>query len=196
MLYSEDRYIVLGGVTLPGAIKKLEVKTSALIEEVEVEGSSAKPKQATGYEDAKINIELILDNTPYDDVETALSDIKKLFRKSKSQTKPKPINIVSTETSLMGVTRVLFKDYSVSRNNKSNQYVATLELWEYIPVSITATKSSTSTKSSTPSLTPSYQSYLQNNRGSVPVTAKSPAKEKKPSPIWMRINSNPFGRSD
>ena len=43
---------------------KRQVKESAKIDEQEVGGSATKPKQAKGYEDAKVNLELILDDTP------------------------------------------------------------------------------------------------------------------------------------
>ena len=37
MIYQEDQLIRLGGVTLPGLVKKLEIKCAAAIDEVEVE---------------------------------------------------------------------------------------------------------------------------------------------------------------
>ncbi|MFR9190651.1 MAG: hypothetical protein ACLVL7_10830 [Anaerotruncus massiliensis (ex Togo et al. 2019)] len=64
MIYTEDQLVKVNGVVLPGLVKSIEVKESAKIDEQEVEGSATKPKQATGYEDAKVNIELILDDTP------------------------------------------------------------------------------------------------------------------------------------
>ena len=63
MIFVEDGTIKLNGVVLPGLVKSIEVKESAQIDEQEVEGSSTKPKQATGYEDAKVNIELVVDDT-------------------------------------------------------------------------------------------------------------------------------------
>ena len=58
MIYTEDQIVKVNGVVLPGLVKSIEVKESAQIDEQEVEGSATKPKQATGYEDAKVNIEL------------------------------------------------------------------------------------------------------------------------------------------
>ena len=42
---------------------QLAKETAAEVEEQEVEGSTAKPKQATGYEDGKITLELILEDS-------------------------------------------------------------------------------------------------------------------------------------
>lgn len=186
MLYREDQHIVLGGVTLPGVLKKFEIKPSALIEEVEVEGSSSKPKQAIGYEDSKISIELIIDDTPYDDAETLIADVRRIFRKNKSQTKPKPIAIISDETALFDISKVLFKEMSLNRTNKNSQYALSLELWEYIPTVITATKSGSGSGGSTaPPLTAGYQDYLNNDRGQSP-TSKTPAVERQPSATWVK----------
>lgn len=60
MVYTDGSEVMIDGVILPGLFKSLEVTTAAEIEEQEVEGSAAQPKQATGYEDGKINLELIL----------------------------------------------------------------------------------------------------------------------------------------
>ena len=70
MIFVEDNTIKLNGVVLPGLVKSIEVKESAQIDEQEVEGSSTKPKQATGYEDAKINIELVVD-APIQDIQSS-----------------------------------------------------------------------------------------------------------------------------
>ena len=81
MIFVEDNTIKLNGVVLPGLVKSIEVKESAQIDEQEVEGSSAKPKQATGYEDAKINIELVVDDTDTQTKYQRLETLRAVFRK-------------------------------------------------------------------------------------------------------------------
>ena len=80
MIYTEDQLVKVNGVVLPGLVKSIEVKESAKIDEQEVEGSATKPKQATGYEDAKVNIELILDDTPTATKYQRLETVRALFR--------------------------------------------------------------------------------------------------------------------
>ena len=63
MVYQDDQTVKIDDVILPGLVKSMEIKNDAQVDEQEVEGQSKKPKQATGYEDAKINIELILEDT-------------------------------------------------------------------------------------------------------------------------------------
>ena len=173
MIYVEDQLVKVNGVVLPGLVKSIEVKESAQIDEQEVEGSAAKPKQAVGYEDAKITVELILDDTPTKTKYDALETVRAIFRKP-GQTVPQPIPIVSEDTAKHGIDKVLFKGFSHKAESKKEQITVSLEFWEYIPQTIKAAKAGSSSKSSASSsggLTDDYTSYLETSRG------KSPAKD-------------------
>ena len=71
--------------------------------------------------------------------------------------------------------KVIFKKLSHKGENKRGQLTATLELWEYIPQTITAKSGSSSGSSSgsgaASNLKADYKSYLSNERG------KSPARD-------------------
>ena len=91
---------------------------------------------------------------------------------------PQPIPIISEDTAAHGVEKVIFKKLSHKGENKRGQLTATLELWEYIPQTITAKSSSSSGSGSGKSgggaasnLKADYKSYLSNDRG------KSPARD-------------------
>jgi hypothetical protein len=189
MIYVEDELIKLNGVVLPGLVKSIEVIETAKVDEQEVEGSATKPKQATGYEDAKVNIELIIDDTPSQTKYQRYATLRAIFR-SPGQSVPQPIPIISEDTAAHGVEKVIFKKLSHKGENKRGQLTATLELWEYIPQTITAKSgsSSGSGKSGSSSgsgksgsgksgggaasnLKAGYKSYLSNGRG------KSPARD-------------------
>jgi hypothetical protein len=189
MIYVEDQTIKLNGIVLPGLVKSIEVKESAQIDEQQVEGSAAKPKQATGYEDAKINIELILDDTPTQTKYQRLAALRAIFRKP-GQSVPQPIPIVCEDTAAHGVDKVLFKGLSHKAENKAGQLPVSLEFWEYIPQTIKTTKksSSQSSSSSTSSVTSGYSSYLSTNRG------KSPAVDDEvPTMAMFRLAQMPLG---
>ena len=71
---------------------------------------------------------------------------------------------------------VIFKKLSHKGENKRGQLTATLELWEYIPQTITAKSSSSSGSGKSgggaaSNLKADYKSYLSNERG------KSPARD-------------------
>lgn len=179
MIFLEDGTIKLNGVVLPGLVKSIEVTETAAVDEQEVEGSAVKPKQATGYEDAKVNIELILDDTRTQTKYERLAILRAAFRIS-GQSVPQPIPIVCEDTAAHGIDKVIFKQLTHKGENKKDQLSATLELWEYIPQTIQTTTSSGSSSgsagrssgsSSGGALTEAYKEYTATRRG------KSPAQD-------------------
>lgn len=186
MIYTEDQLVKVNGVVLPGLVKSIEVKESAKIDEQEVEGSATKPKQATGYEDAKVNIELILDDTPTATKYQRLETVRALFR-TPGQSVPQPIPIVSEDTAKHGIDKVLFKGITHKSEVKKDQLTVSLEFWEYVPQTIQTTSSSSGSSSGGSSggktanqqttLSSDYQKYLQANRGGSPAVDDASAAE-------------------
>ncbi len=186
MVYQDDDTIMIGGVLLPGLYKKVEVTTAAKIDEQEVEGSSTKPKQATGYEDAQVSIELELHDSEAQTKEDKLAIVQNLFR-LRGQELPEVFPIISTYTAIRNVDQVLIKSLNSQNSNKKDLITVTLELMEYVPQTIKAKKKGSSKSSSetnnktgaTANLNQNYSSYLQKSRGSAPKkpnkTAPSPA---------------------
>ena len=180
MIFIEDERVKLNGVVLPGLIKSIEVTETAKVDEQEVEGSATKPKQATGYEDAKVNIELVIDDTESQTKYERYAVLREIFRKP-GQSVPQPIPIVCEDAAAHGVEKVIFKRLTHKGENKKSQLVASLELWEDIPQTITAAKSSGSGQSSgntqsssisgakapavSSGLGGEYQEYLSSDRG-------------------------------
>lgn len=178
MIFIEDERIKLDGVVLPGLVKSIEVTETAKVDEQEIEGSAARPKQATGYEDAKINIELIIDDTESQTKYERYAVLREIFRRP-AQSVPQPIPIVCEDAAAHGIEKVIFKKLTHKGESKRSQLTAVLELWEYIPQTITARKSSSSAAASSGSakstptssnLNGSYQEYLSTDRGTA-VTA-------------------------
>lgn len=186
MIYTEDQLVKVNGVVLPGLVKSIEVKESAKIDEQEVEGSATKPKQATGYEDAKVNIELILDDTPTATKYQRLETVRALFR-TPGQSVPQPIPIVSEDTAKHSIDKVLFKGITHKSEVKKDQLTVSLEFWEYVPQTIQTTSSSSGSSSGGSSggktanqqttLSSDYQKYLQTNRGKSPAVDDASAAE-------------------
>lgn len=188
MIYVEDERIKLNGVVLPGLVKSIEVTETAKVDEQEVEGSAVKPKQATGYEDAKVNIELIIDDTQTQTRYERYAVLRAIFRSS-GQTVPQPIPIISEDTAAHGIEKVIFKKLTHKGENKKSQLSVNIELWEYIPQTITAVSASSSAASKNSgsetadssdtqsTLTSDYQKYLETKRGKSPAVddAKSKA---------------------
>lgn len=182
MVYTDGSEVMIDGVILPGLFKSLEVTTAAEIEEQEVEGSTAKPKQATGYEDGKVNLELILIDEEGLSKEAKLQVIQNFFRQQ-GQDIPAVHTIVNQHTALRNITQILFKNMVTKETNANDQLAVTLEFWEYVPmtISITAAKTADKTKYADPgdsNLNEDYKKYLE-KRGQAPKqedkTSKSPA---------------------
>lgn len=150
MIYTEDASIKIGGVILPGIYKSVEVSADALIEEQEVEGSAVKPKQAMGYEDAKITIDLELWDSAGQNKEDKLRLIQDIFRRP-GQDKPEAKEIISSQTDLRGVNKVILKNLTSKISNKKDNISVMLELWEYIPMTIQAVSAGTSYSSTSTS---------------------------------------------
>lgn len=189
MVYTDGSEVMIDGGILPGLFKSLEVTTAAEIEEQEVEGSAAKPKQATGYEDGKINLELILMDEEGLAKEDKLLAIQNFFRKQ-GQDIPTVHTIINQHTALRNITQVLFKNMVTKETNANAQLAVTLEFWEYVPMTISVTAAKETEKAAdkgqdsqgSGNLNSSYTKYLE-SRGEAPKqtdkTEKSPVKDAK-----------------
>ena len=180
MVYQDDQMVKIDDVILPGLVKSIEIKNDAQVDEQEVEGQSKKPKQATGYEDAKINIELILEDTQDETGAVTMTRMQKLqqiqalFRQS-GQALPAVHQIVCEDTAVRGISQVILKNMTHKAENKKQQITASLELWEYNTLIISAGKSASSSgakkdasASTGSALNEDYKSYLKDDRGTAP----------------------------
>lgn len=183
MIYIDDDTIKIGGVILPGIYKSIEVEHEAKIDEQTVEGSTSKPKQATGYDDAKINIELLLIDSEATTKEEKLQTIQELF-KAEGQDKPQPHELISVHTAIRGTRQVIIKKVTSKETNKKDEITVTIELLQYDVMKITAStgkskkKNASQSAGSTSSLSEQYKNYLNSDRGAAPKqknkTAMSP----------------------
>lgn len=146
VVYMEDASIKIGGVILPGIYKNVEVDAEATVEEQEIEGNPVKPKQAVGYEDAKIMIDLELWDGENQTKEDKLQIIQDIFRQA-GQSKPEAKEIVSTHSRIRNIDRVILKKMTTKTSNKKDVITVSLELWEYIPIVVSAAQSTTVTVS-------------------------------------------------
>ncbi len=184
MIYFDDDTVKIGGVILPGIYKSIEIEHEAKIDEQTVEGSSSKPKQATGYDDAKINIELLLIDSEAATKEDKLQVIQDLF-KAEGQGKPQVHELISAHTAIRGAKQVIIKKVASKETNKKDEITVTIELLQYDTMKITAATASGKGKKkgtssdNTSNLSEDYKKYLNGGRGLAPKrqnkTAMSPA---------------------
>ncbi|EES73443.1 hypothetical protein POTG_01738 [Paenibacillus sp. oral taxon 786 str. D14] len=182
MILVDESTVKVGGVVLPGLFKSIEVKADAQVEEQQVEGKTQKPKQAIGYEDAKITLELVLEDGPQQTKLEKLAVIQNLFKKP-GQQKPVVHDFVHAHTAVRGISKVIFKNLTTKEQNKKSELAVTIEFWEYIPMKITATKSAAAGRKASGSdikLNADYKQYLT-SRGAAPKmsdkTTATPARD-------------------
>ncbi len=190
MIYFDDDTIKIDSVVLQGIYKSIEVEHEAKIDEQTVEGSSSKPKQATGYEDAKINIEISLMDSESATKEDKLKAIQELFKPA-GQSLPQPHELISAHASIRGVEKVIIKKMSSKETNKKDEIVVNIELLQYDTMKIKAASGTSSKKSSngtdkkesTSNLSENYKNYLGNSRGAAPKrlnkTTMTPAQDER-----------------
>ncbi len=191
MIFTDDTALKVGGIPLPGLIKSLEIKSDTLVEEQEIEGSPIKPKQALGYEDSKVIVELIVDDGPTETRWEKLGRIHTIFRRPE-QERPYRYIIVNEHTAAYGISEVVFKSLSSKDESKREYLSLTLEFWTFNTMKITATQTADSKPASSsggsPSgstasknLDPAYQSYLKDGRGSAPSKPATPKTQATPA---------------
>lgn len=117
MIYTDESTVKIDTIILPGLFKSIEIKGDAIVDEQDVEGQSKKPKQATGYEDAKVNIELILEDGPLLTKIQKIEQIQQIFRLP-GQEKPTVHEIINEHTAARGVKQVIFKNLTHKAENK------------------------------------------------------------------------------
>ena len=139
MIWVEDTQIKVGNVVLPGLFKSIEVTTEAEVDEQEVEGSNKKKKQATGYGDAKVTIELILEEGVYETAEYKLQKVQNLFRKP-GQSKPEVYNIISGHLASRNISKVIFKSLNSKEDNNKSRITVNLEFLEWSEMTVIANK--------------------------------------------------------
>lgn len=201
MIFIEQSVLKVGGVVIKGVVKSIEISENAKIDEVENEKKTQKKQQPTGYEGAKITVEMLLEKTKSMSCEEQLERMQKLFKTS-DQKKAKVLNIVNKHCAARGVSKVYFKSLSSKGAISESSMTVSLEFIEYNPSVIVIKKSSSSasggsskknttkknssknssgSSSSGAGLSKEYQSYVNTQRGKAPKirskTSSSPARD-------------------
>jgi len=125
---------LIGSLTLPVPPRRMRIKQSLKIDEIEIKGRSGKIKQPIGYKDAQITIDLEICDKEEGGivVETArerLEQVQRLFRSSREAIQ-EPQEIVSTLTDACGIRQVLIKELEV-HDNELDYISCTLQLTEF-----------------------------------------------------------------
>lgn len=118
MLYVTDRMVQLSGIVLPGEVKKIEITQAATIDEVKNDNNVTLGYQPTGYELAKMSVEITLEPTPDETFEEQLETIQFLFRPV-GQTEPKVLELVNSQAAAITLQRFILNRLEVPKRRKA-----------------------------------------------------------------------------
>lgn len=114
MLYVADKIVEIGGIVIPGHVKKVEVTETATVDEVKDDNGKLKAVQAIGYEAGKVNITVTLEDMAGKDTLSQLMDIQRLFKASGAQT-PNLMPIVCEDCAARGIGAVFIKSVTSAK---------------------------------------------------------------------------------
>lgn len=104
MLYVQEKVVKLGGIYLEGQVTSVEVQEAGSVYVAQDEKGRYKKSQPVGYENAKVMIDILLEDTKTATTLEQLTEMQRLF-KPYGQDKPKLLPIVNEDCAVRGITR-------------------------------------------------------------------------------------------
>ena len=146
MLYVRDKVAKLGNVILGGEVTSVEITEAGSVYVAQDEKGRYKKSQPVGYENGKVNIDILLEDMSGYSTLAQLRDMQNLF-KGNGQDKPKLLPIVNDDCAARGITQVYFKTLTSKKVISESKRIATLELWAPNIGAVKVIKKKKSTKS-------------------------------------------------
>lgn len=128
MLYVQEKVVKLGGIYLEGQVTSVEVQEAGSVYVAQDEKGRYKKSQPVGYENAKVMIDILLEDTKTATTLEQLTEMQRLF-KPYGQDKPKLLPIVNEDCAVRGITKVYFKSLTSKKAISESKRIASLELW-------------------------------------------------------------------
>lgn len=147
MLYVHEKVAKLGGVYLGGQVSSVEIQEAATIYVAQDDKGKVKQTQPVGYENAKVLIDIILEDDPEKTAIEQLTEMERLF-KAPGQDRAKLFAIVNEDCAARGISEVYFKSLSSKQIISESKRIASLELWAPKTAEIKVVKTTGSTQTS------------------------------------------------
>ena len=144
MLYIQEKAVKLGNIYLEGQVTSVEVQAAASIYVAQDEKGRYKKSQPVGYENSKVIIDILLEDTKEATTLEQLTSMQQLF-KTHGQDKPQLLPIVNEDCAARGITSVYFKSLTSKKVISESKRIASLELWAPNVAEIKVKKSSAQT---------------------------------------------------
>ena len=128
MLYIQDKVAKLGDVILGGQVSSVEVQEVATIHTAQDDKGKIKKTQPVGYDNAKVMIDIILEDGSDGTTLDQLTNMQSLF-KAEGQEQAVLFPIVNEDCAARGIMEVYFKSFSSKKVISESKRIASLELW-------------------------------------------------------------------
>lgn len=128
MLYVQDRVLKLGGVYLGGQVTSVEVQEAGSVYVAQDEKGRYTKSQPVGYENAKVMVDILLEDTKTATTLEQLAEMQGLF-KAYGQDKPSLMGIVNEDCAARGISSVYFKSFTSKKVISESKRIVSLELW-------------------------------------------------------------------
>lgn len=142
MLYIQEKVAKLGDVYLGGQVSNVEITEAASLYVAQDDKGKIKAVQPVGYEQAKITVDIILEDSPENTVHQQLIEIQRLF-KEYGQKEAKILSIVNEHCAARGISQVYFKTLVTKQVISESKVIASLELMAPETVGIVVVKNIT-----------------------------------------------------
>ena len=127
MLLVQDKVVKLGGVLLYGQVQSIEISAEASIDDIKPKKGKTKKNQPTGYEAAKVRIEVLLEETKKKTTVEMLQEMQRLFKKH-GQKRAKLLKIVNKDCAARGISKVYFQSLTSTKVISESSRTVSLEL--------------------------------------------------------------------
>lgn len=127
MLYVTDKVAKLGGIYLGGEVTSIEIEEAANIYTAQDEKGKIKTTQPNGYEQAKVTIDILLEDTKKETTLDQVRNMQRLF-KAPGQANAKLFKIVNEDCAARGISKVYFKSFTTKKVIAESKRIASLEL--------------------------------------------------------------------
>ncbi len=128
MLYVQEKVAKLGNVYLGGQVTSVEIVEAGSIYVAQDDKGKIKKSQPVGYENAKINIDILLEDTAAQTTIDQLIEMQNIF-KAAGQNEPQLLPIVNEDCAARGISNVYFKNLTSKKVISESRRIVMLELW-------------------------------------------------------------------
>lgn len=178
MLYIHEKVAKLGNVYLSGQVSTVEVTEAASLYIAQDEKGTVKATQPVGYEQAKISIDIILEDSPGSTSLQQLMEMQHIFREY-GQTEAKLIPIVNEDCAARGISQVYFKSFTSKKVISESKIIASLELISPETAEIKITKNLTEN--------PTDTTKTIENQNTKKTNKQSPAKDNRDTNVGKKM---------